>query len=206
MLSSESRRAASATKRSRTPPMSRTPPLALVTTRCEPRCELTPPTDFHDTAESAPVAKKFKNEVKRLQLKMTIAKTSTTTTTATTATTTTTTTTAAPKTPATIAKPKLSELRTKPLQEVCWFEVIVSEQTCDGKKLSGTVAKWVREKYEGIKISKVFNGESYTGTVSYAWGNQKTGEVLFRIKYEDGDLEDIGWKEMEQLRTVGILQ
>ena len=90
--------------------------------------------------------------------------------------------------------------RTKPIQEICWFEVIAQgEIESDGTKSTGTVVKWVKEMYEGLLVTKIFNKKPYIGLVKSCWGNLRTGEVLFRIEYKDGDREDVGWKEMEAL-------
>jgi len=53
--------------------------------------------------------------------------------------------------------------------------------------------------YEGLLVTKIFNKKPYIGLVKSCWGNLRTGEVLFRIEYKDGDREDVGWKEMEAL-------
>ena len=61
------------------------------------------------------------------------------------------------------------------------------------------VVPWIRARYANSRIRKKFGKKHYVGNVVDTWGHPRTGQVLFRIEYSDGDKEDIGWAELERL-------
>ena len=40
-----------------------------------------------------------------------------------------------------------------------------------------------------MRIARAVGGKCYTGTVAYIWSDD--GDKLYRINYDDGDLEDL---------------
>lgn len=59
--------------------------------------------------------------------------------------------------------------------------------------------KAAKKKYVGKKITKMFNGTAYNGSILSVGREQNTNRLLFSIKYEDGDLEDVYQKEADEM-------
>lgn len=49
----------------------------------------------------------------------------------------------------------------------------------------------------GTRVAKTFDGTVYLGGVTELDVDSKSGEVLYRVEYEDGDMEDFNREELD---------